>query len=502
MHRRTVLKTLGSGTLLCLCECHSIAQMGNRSDISIKPPPHVPVKKLQPFCTFSRPARQGGTGIQAYDLKPDGGRPRSQLSWSFNGSLPGIAAPLTTLALSFAAWRALDAAPILGFHQIGSGGDIVLSVADLGAPDKSGLQILAVTASDGSTIQFTSRRTWIADSLQLVATHEIGHALGLLHATTSNSIMYPIDQGQNVLGSDDKAAIRALYGWSAQTKMEGGTMAAPALVACGGILARAWRGTGDDQNIWFSTTTDGFNWTPQRRVPGAASAVGPALAWDGSRLWMAWRGINDDHNLYWASTGDFFVRNWTGVQKIGDRGSSHTPRIAFAGGSMVMVWKGVPGDSGLYYARFSGGWGVQHKIGGVGSACAPAICQDLDPNAVRMAWRGVNDDQNLYTSTLSDQYWQPQEKVSWIINGNGAEGTAGIGYPGTADSPALANFADKVILAWRGVVNDEGLWFTQLASDQVGGRAVPEWSAQAKIPNVGSSNGPSITVFGGSVHAA
>src|SRR6266704_2822609 len=414
MHRRTVLKTLGSGTLLCLCECHSIAQMGNRSDISIKPPPHVPVKKLQPFCTFSRPARQGGTGIQAYDLKPDGGRPRSQLSWSFNGSLPGIAAPLTTLALSFAAWRALDAAPILGFHQIGSGGDIVLSVADLGAPDKSGLQILAVTASDGSTIQFTSRRTWIADSLQLVATHEIGHALGLLHATTSNSIMYPIDQGQNVLGSDDKAAIRALYGWSAQTKMEGGTMAAPALVACGGILARAWRGT------------------------------------------------DDDHNLYWASTGDFFVRNWTGVQKIGDRGSSHTPRIAFAGGSMVMVWKGVPGDSGLYYARFSGGWGVQHKIGGVGSACAPAICQDLDPNAVRMAWRGVNDDQNLYTSTLSDQYWQPQEKVSWIINGNGAEGTAGIGYPGTADSPALANFADKVILAWRGVVNDEGLWLATL----------------------------------------
>jgi hypothetical protein len=464
--------------------------------------PQLPHAPAHPFCKFSRPARaSGGIGIQSYDLKPGGSRGKSQLAWSFNGALGGIASPVPVLAASFAPWRAVDAAPALGFTQVASGGDIAITGTDLGAPDASGLQVLGQTAPDGTSIQFNSRLSWSAPLLQRVATHEIGHALGLLHATTSNSIMYPIDQGVIALGPDDKAAIRALYGWSAQSQIQGGSVAAPALAACGNTLARAWRGTGDDQNIWFSTSSDGSHWSPQRKIPGAASAVGPALAWDGSRLWMAWRGINDDHNIYWANTADFFNGNWTGVQRLGDRASSHAPSIAFAAGAMVMAWKGIPGDSGLYYARFAGGWSAQQKIGGVGSACAPAVCQDLDPRAVRMVWRGVNDDQSLYTSTLSDQYWQPQQKVSWIINGNGALGTTGVGYPGTADSPAAAYVAGKVMLAWRGVTNDSGLWFTQLANDSVGGRTVQEWSAQANIPQVGSSNGPSVAPFEGRIYA-
>lgn len=527
MKRRTVLSVLGSAPLACLCSSSGWAQ-GSTTTVQKTPPfgaaqgrgtatiqekPRIlAIDRAvgRPFCTFEHPPGSGGSGIgpRSYATKPDGGRGKSQLTWSLAGKLPGVANPAGTLANAFAAWRIPQAAPALGFTLIGGNADINISAADLGGPDASGLQVLGSTAANGSTIQFNSRFTWAATpaagtTLLEIATHEIGHALGLLHATTANSVMYPIAQGNLALAPDDRAAIRALYGWNPQSRLEGGSEQPPALCACGGTLARAWRGTRNDSDIWFSTSTDGIGWTPQRRIPGAATAGGPSLAWDGTRLWMAWRGVDGDDDLYWANTPNFFNGNWSGVQHLGDRASSHGPRIAIAAGGPIMVWKGIPGDQGLYFARFGGGsWGSQKPIGGVGSAAAPAICQDLDPNAVRMVWRGSNGDDSLWTSTLSGPTWQPQQQVSWVITGNGAGGTTGVGIPGSADGPALTLVAGKVMAAWRGVGGDSSLWFTQLANDVVGGRTVQEWSSQATIPNTGSSRGPGLAQFNGLLHAA
>ena len=41
----------------------------------------------------------------------------------------------------------------------------------------------------------------------------------------------------------------------------------------------AWRGVGTDDDIWTARSSDGVRWTPQRKVPGVASADGPTLAW-------------------------------------------------------------------------------------------------------------------------------------------------------------------------------------------------------------------------------
>ncbi len=46
-----------------------------------------------------------------------------------------------------------------------------------------------------------------------VAVHEIGHALGVGHATLSGSVMYPVYTGRKTaLTADDVAAVRAVYG--------------------------------------------------------------------------------------------------------------------------------------------------------------------------------------------------------------------------------------------------------------------------------------------------
>ncbi|MTV81732.1 matrixin family metalloprotease [Lactobacillus sp. CRM56-3] len=47
---------------------------------------------------------------------------------------------------------------------------------------------------------------------QSVAIHELGHALGLDHSTSRQSVMYPVDQGVTKLSQGDIEALKAIYG--------------------------------------------------------------------------------------------------------------------------------------------------------------------------------------------------------------------------------------------------------------------------------------------------
>jgi hypothetical protein len=113
-----------------------------------------------------------------------------------------------------------------------------------------------------------------------------------------------------------------------------------------------------------------------------------------------------------------------------------------------------------------------------------------------MVWRGIPGDDSLYTSTLIGQFWQPQQQLSWVVAGNGAQGTVGIGIPGSSVGPTITNGGDRVFLAWHGVPGDNAVYFTQAARGPAGQPAV-EWSSQAAVEGIGTSHRPAIVTFQG-----
>jgi len=258
----------------------------------------------------------------------------------------------------------------------------------------------------------------------------------------------------------------------------------------------AWRGIGDDLNLWYAVSADGVSWSPQQTVPGAASADGPSLAWDGNLLWMAWRGIGDDQGLYYAT---WDLRNpWSSINPIPGRGSSVGPSIAVIGGTPTMVWKGIGDDSGIYFSTFTGGgWAGQQNIGGVGTSDRPALATDPVTGIPRMVWKGIQGDHALYTSTQRGFFWEPQEMVSWIVAGNGPQGTVGIGRPGSQFGPGITTSAGRLSMAWRGIGSDQQIWFTQAAPDAglKGSNQITEWSTQANVGGYATSNRPTVAAF-------
>lgn len=460
------------------------------------------------FCVFADSPGSIGVHLNAYGLKD--GRPRkSQLSWSVSGNVNGVPNMTAIIQAAFTKWSAV--APNLGFTQLTSGGDIVIGVQNLGAPNPTGGVVLGSTASNGSTINFNSNPL-VAFAPQLpgnpsllaVATHEIGHALGLLHATTPTSVMYPFNPGTETLSPDDLAGIRALYGWAPKNQVLGiGSEAGPALCACGGTLVMAMRGIDDDHNVYFFTSSDGQNWSSQKRtVPGVGSSDSPSLAWDGTQLWMVCKGVPGDQGLYWANWD--LVNTWTVRQPIAGAGSSHGPSIAIVGGTPILVCKGVEGDSGVYFSTFlAGSWSAPIKIGGMGTSDRPAVAADPVTGVPRIVCKGVQGDHALYTSMLRGLFWEPREEVAWVVAGNGGAGTAEVGRPGSEFGPSLVTARGKIFMVWRGIDDDQELWFTQAAPDPaIAGQSIAEWSTQANVQGFGTSSRPAIAAFGGNIYLA
>jgi hypothetical protein len=68
-----------------------------------------------------------------------------------------------------------------------------------------------------------------------------------------------------------------------------------------------------------------------------------------------------------------------------------------------------------------------------------------------MAWRGVDDDTNLYWAVSFDgKWWSPQQRLN---------------DRASTDAPALAVYQDKLYMAWRGVRHDN-LWWASYDSNR------------------------------------
>ncbi len=113
------------------------------------------------------------------------------------------------------------AASPLSFSQV-SGGDSDLEF-DFRRPGESGYPFDSGGNKDGNilahawgptngTVEFDDHEDWGSRSLPAVATHEIGHALGLAHSGVGDATMYPwYDSGQASLHEVDVRGIKSLY---------------------------------------------------------------------------------------------------------------------------------------------------------------------------------------------------------------------------------------------------------------------------------------------------
>jgi hypothetical protein len=171
--------------------------------------------------------------------------------------------------------------------------------------------------------------------------------------------------------------------WSAQylTKLAGTGApiqagASPAIVSLNGVLFMVWRGEGSNDNLYYATSTDGFTWTGNRQIAGAASTHQPALVDFNGYPVLCFKGGNNDGGIYTA-TFNLSDQQWTSVYPTGPFGTSNGPTLAVYQERLFMAWKGAGSDTSLWWATTSNNldrsaWSGQSSIPGVGSTAQPA----------------------------------------------------------------------------------------------------------------------------------
>lgn len=156
--------------------------------------------------------------------------------------------------------------------------------------------------------------------------------------------------------------------------------------------------------------------------------------------------------------------------------------LTVATATLRMAWKGARDDQGIYESTLENNiWTPQQgPIPGRGSSHSPAIApfplHDGTPSTgLIMALKGARDDQGLYYATDRGAGWSAQKRIPNV---------------GSSHRPALALF-DVPYLAWKGVGDDPGIYWSKLTTD---------WTDQQRVPNVGTSNSPALVVFQDKLH--
>ncbi len=237
----------------------------------------------------------------------------------------------------------------------GSNGNVHRELFD---PNPGGvLAFTELPSSDGWTINYLSSVTWQdgpgddgATDLQAVATHEIGHVLGLGHSSAGGATMAPFLTGgvsQRSLSADDVAGLQAVYGAAPASK--------PVITALGGTMLQAStltiHGGGFapfGNTVWFtSAAADG---TPAM-VSGVTSSAGgtridvtlPPDAADGSVLVLAGGATGASLSNEWPLD---VVEHFTDLGPSGIGGLFGEPRLtgsgdtAPGGGPFTLVCQG------------------------------------------------------------------------------------------------------------------------------------------------------------------
>jgi hypothetical protein len=122
-------------------------------------------------------------------------------------------------------------------------------------------------------------------------------------------------------------------------------------------------------------------------------------------------------------------------------------------------------------------WTPAAAVPNAASSGGPALATFA--GKVWMAWKGEGTDTRIYIASLSGSTWSDGGAISGI---------------GTSNSPALAATASGLYLAFTGQSDDTVYW-----SKSSDGKT---WSAQAAVPGFNTSDTPALAAFNGVVYIA
>jgi hypothetical protein len=161
---------------------------------------------------------------------PDFGESSGEITWSadlsalsFNAAAYAFSDFETQLQDAFQAWEDIAA---IDFTQVESGADVVVSVGTLRLPEWVAVTEWEETATPGLeqfsfvTVTFDIEELWAPDlgdgfdlqNFYSVATHEIGHVIGLEHVDDASQLMFPTTLGPTSLQQGDILGAQILYG--------------------------------------------------------------------------------------------------------------------------------------------------------------------------------------------------------------------------------------------------------------------------------------------------
>jgi|GEM_PF-1463657 hypothetical protein len=346
-------------------------------------------------------------------------------------------------------------------------------------------------------------------NLMAIAVHEIGHALGLNHASGIGGTMTP-EAGFDGVDSESRMAINLLYGWKPQQQLpDRATSDRPALAVTHfanftgsqSTPRMVWKGSREDTALYEADFVGG-RWTPQRQIPGFHSSHSPGLTelhvtggapYTG--LLMAWKAPGDNQGIWWSRD---IGRGWEVALNIREIGSSTRPALTNADGQIVMAWKGVRSDQAIYFSLYDGnaGWSPQRRAGVVGTSDSPALV--AVGRRVFMFWKGIAGDNTAFFSILdlNDPHlnWSPQQRITFSVFETREVREIAIGTTGALTA---CRRGEDILLAWKGAQGDQGIYFTLLVGESVLGQIRETFQGQINVAGVGTSVGPAVTNLAG-----